>query len=54
LPAAVVAGVLALADAAGVGLIVDADGLAQLYSDRDLGLARFAELALARHGGPIQ
>ena len=49
LPAASAAEVLELAAAAGAGLIVDADGLAQLYADRDLGLSRFAELAVARH-----
>jgi len=42
--------VLSLAEASGVGLILDPEGRAQLYSDRDLGLARFAELAVARHG----
>ena len=41
---------LALAEAAAVGLVLDADGLAQLYSDRDLGLANFAALAVARVG----
>jgi hypothetical protein len=50
LPPTAVPELLALAEAAGVGLIVDAEGRAQLYSDRDLGLARFAELAVARHG----
>jgi hypothetical protein len=40
--------VMALAEAAGVGLLVDGDGLGRLYADRDLGLARFAELAVAR------
>lgn len=49
LPVAAVAKVLALAEMAGAGLIVDADGLAQLYSDRDLGLSQFAELAVDRH-----
>lgn len=49
LPPIAIAEVMALAEAAGVGLLVDADGLAHLYADRDLGLARFAELAVARH-----
>jgi hypothetical protein len=51
MPVAAVDEVLALAEAAGLGLIVDADGLAHLYSDRDLGLAAFAQLAVARHTG---
>jgi hypothetical protein len=50
LPAAAVAEVLALAEAAHVGLIVDEEGRAQLYADRDLGLAVFAQLALVRQG----
>lgn len=51
LPMAALPEVLSLAEAAGVGLILDPEGRAQLYSDRDLGLARFAEFAVARHGG---
>lgn len=49
LPAAALAEVFALAVAAEVGLILDEDGRAQLYTDRDLGLVRFAELAVSRH-----
>lgn len=52
LPLAALTEVLALAEAADVGLIVDADGRAQLYSDRDLGLVRFAELAVVRRRDP--
>jgi hypothetical protein len=51
LPAAARSGVLALAAAAEVGLILDEDGRAQLYSDRDLGLVRFAELAISHLSG---
>jgi len=50
MPAHVTAEVEALAAAAGLGLIIDPDGLAQLYADRDLGLIRFSECALERHG----
>lgn len=53
LPAAAVAEVLGLAEAVGAGLIIDADGLAQLYSDRDLGLSQFAALAVARHSPQV-
>lgn len=49
LPAGALAEVLGLAATAGVGLILDEDGRGQLYSDRDLGLAQFAELAISRH-----
>lgn len=48
LPSAAIDQLLALAEAAGVGLVLDAHGLAQLYSDRDLGLARFAAFAVAK------
>ncbi len=53
LPVASVPEVLALAEIADAGLIVDADGLAQLYSDRDLGLSQFAALAVARHADSV-
>lgn len=48
LPSAAISEILLLAEAAGVGLVLDSDGLAQLYSDRDLGLAQFAALAIAQ------
>jgi hypothetical protein len=51
LPVAALPEVLTLAEAADVGLVLDPDGRAQLYSDRDLGLVHFAEFAVARHGG---
>lgn len=46
--AAVFRRVAALAVAAGVGLTVGEDGVARLYADRDLGLRRFAKLALEK------
>jgi hypothetical protein len=56
LPSAAMGEVLALAAAAQVGLILDEDGRAQLYSDHDLGLIRFAELAVSSQigGAPYQ
>lgn len=48
LPRSAVSEALTLAEAASVGLVLDRDGLAQLYSDRDLGLARFAALAVEK------
>lgn len=44
LPADLAPSMLTLAEQLGLGLIVDDDGLAQLYADRDLGLSAFARL----------
>jgi hypothetical protein len=51
LPVSLAAEVLALAEAARVGLAVDSDGLARLYADRDLGPPKFSELAVAGREG---
>ena len=46
LPESLVDKTLGLAHETGVGLLVDGDGLAQLYADRDLALLGFAEAVL--------